>query len=776
MRRILLFLGVALTLNIYAQEGTKQLMPNSNDRLWIEFNSFTDNDFGNYSANEKERIHIYLKAGEIMHFGMKMNTDENYGNNVITDPSGIRFRINDPNGTPVYPETNMVTSGNGYIDTYTEAVTGPNGVILNGTTISGGYDALTYTAATSGNHYIEFDADWEWVNGWTRRFALEYFDVTVTDASNNVVTNPGEPNISAGRLWSKGWVFTNTSFELYPVKAEFYVFTSDEFINKVNYEMKPFSFSFVANSYGVSTVTTENYIERAQSQDDDQTTGDISEYRIYLNDPDRDVWPNTTLAPPKVQVWAEDTLIYDYDYYRDPMLDTIDDSTIELEKNRVGCTFESITIFKIEASIDGFVAVLIDIDGGGYSTEGHDRVIYREMKKGLNYILWDFKDDDGNEVANQDYSASATFLGRGPAHFPLYDVESLSSLTTSSIRPFRKLELTNYWDDSQITTWGDDGGAMQETDTVQLVINEEVPRMWTFDIADQYSNHNGNMNTMNSWFHAIDLGLSSMTLRVQQSDTKCVDGTAPYVGDIYKYGDKNSTMNFEDTDFSYKFFDPIDQPLSSIQVLSLPDNGTLYLSGTPVSVNDIVTAANTNLITFDPDADWYGKTAFAWRASNGSKWSLNEDSVYMIINTDPVISAIDDQKICTNTSLAAMPFTIGDDETPDALNVMAYSHNPSLVPNSNISIGGSGVNRTITVTPKSNTSGFAIIYVKVDDGLSESIEEFSLYVGPDLNFSGDTTVCVGDDLNLIAQEVGATYEWKYESTTIGTSKTLNITS
>lgn len=776
MKKALLFIFLLFTLYANAQEGTKQLMPNSNDRLWIEFNVFSGNNFGNYSATEKERINIYMNAGEILHFGMKMNTSENYGQNVITNSSKVSFRIKDPNGAIVFTERTMITSGSGYISSYDQAVTGPNGVILNGTTISGGYNALTYTATSTGNHYIEFNAQKTYIDyyGNSKRFALQYFDVTVTDATNHVKTNPGEPNQSAGRLWSKGWIFTNTSFNLYPVKAEFYVFTSDEFINKVNYEMKPFSFSFVANSYGVSTVTTDNYIQRAQSQENDLTSGDISEYRIYLNDPDRTVWPNTTLAPPKVEVTAEDTLIYDYDYYRSPMLNNIEKNHILLEKNRASCAYESITIFKIEANIDGFVAILIDIDGGGYSTTGNDRVIYRNMKKGLNYILWNFKDDNGDPVSEADYQASATFLGRGPAHFPLYDVESLSGLTTSSVRPFKKLELTNYWDDSQISTWGDDGGSMDETDKVQLIINEDVPRMWSFDSASEYSNHNGNLNTLNSWFHAIDLGLSKMVFRVEQSDSKCVDGTAPYVGDVYKYEDINTTMNFEDSDLSDKFFDPTDMPLNSIQVLSLPDHGTLYLSGSPINVNQIITVANINLITFVPDLDWYGKTQFAWKAYNGTKWSLNQDSIYLVFNTAPTISSMADQTICTNTSLTNMPFSIDDAETPSSLNVIAYSHNPSLVPNSNISIGGSGTNRTISVTPKTNTSGFAIIYVKVDDGLSESIEEFALYVGPDLNFLGDTTVCRDDDLNLVAQEVGATYVWKKDATSLGTSKTLNI--
>ena len=75
----------------------------------------------------------------------------------------------------------------------------------------------------------------------------------------------------------------------------------------------PVNVAFVVNSYGVTTYTEENYIKRTQSLDGDQTTGDdISEYRVFLNDPDRSVWTNTTLAPPKVQVWTEDTLFLDY--------------------------------------------------------------------------------------------------------------------------------------------------------------------------------------------------------------------------------------------------------------------------------------------------------------------------------------------------------------------------------------------------------------------------------------------------------------------------------
>src|SRR6056297_749820 len=176
---------VLMIFTAYGQEGTKQLMPNSNDRLWLEFKVFDGNDFGLYNCEERERINIYLRDGEIMHFGMKLS--ESIGTNywIVDDPNDVYFRIKDPSGTVVYPETRLgdILNSNGYIADYTQAVTGPNGVVLNGTTISGGYDALTYTAQTDGNHFIEFRE-----TGGTGfdRFALEFFDVTVTNASNNV--------------------------------------------------------------------------------------------------------------------------------------------------------------------------------------------------------------------------------------------------------------------------------------------------------------------------------------------------------------------------------------------------------------------------------------------------------------------------------------------------------------------------------------------------------------------------------------------------------------
>ncbi|MBR8537567.1 tandem-95 repeat protein [Carboxylicivirga sediminis] len=762
----------------FSQEGTKQFMPNSSDRLWLEIYRSDDKLFATQSATDKERLYVYLNAGEKMHFGMRM---ANYSEGRVSRTS---LRVKDGQGNIVFSERRFPSSGSGYISSYSEAVTGPEGVIINGTTISdgNGYTPYIYEAQSTGNHYIEFETwRWDYTPGGNnqirrRRFALEFFDVTVTDAGNNVITNPGQPNVSAGRLWSKGWAFTTTSYTDYPVKADFFVFTADEFVNKVQYEMKPYSFNFVANSYGVSLDVNDNVIEKAQSQDGDLTnTSDISEYRIFLNDPDRAVWQNTALPPPSVKVWFDDNLIYDYDYDRQPQELALEPSAIVLEKNNVTCPFESITMFKIETNIDGFATVLLDLDGNGYSTAGNDKALQLELKIGTNYVLWDFTNDNGVEVADGSYSATATFLGRGPAHFPLYDVESLSGISTYSIRPFNKLGPTLYWDDTQIGSWGDPtgNGSMDETQQKQLIINNHMPRVWIYDSNN--TAYNGNGTTMNSWFNAIDLGMPLINFDVITGTTKCVNGEAPVLGDIHLVAGIDEVISFNLTDFTDKYYDPNDLDLTEIQILTLPADGSLRLSGVPITAGQVILASQISNITYTPPSGFGGKYTFEFTASNGTNYALQSSIVNLVSNSAPSINAISDQTICTNEGLLSFPITIGDAETPaEDLTVIAYSHDQNAVENSGISLSGTGASRQLNVVPIPDQSGYAIIYVLVDDGYSQSIEEFALHIGPSVLFTGDVSVCVGGTLSLTAEEVGASYVWKKGETVLSTAQNLTV--
>ncbi|MBI3413924.1 MAG: DUF11 domain-containing protein [Verrucomicrobia bacterium] len=87
------------------------------------------------------------------------------------------------------------------------------------------------------------------------------------------------------------------------------------------------------------------------------------------------------------------------------------------------------------------------------------------------------------------------------------------------------------------------------------------------------------------------------------------------------------------------------------------------------------------------------------------------------LNESPKISAIGDQTTPEHTPTAAIGFTVSDAETQATeLIVNASSSNTNLLPIANITLGGTGTNRTVTLTPSANQSGNATVTLMVTDG------------------------------------------------------------
>lgn len=96
----------------------------------------------------------------------------------------------------------------------------------------------------------------------------------------------------------------------------------------------------------------------------------------------------------------------------------------------------------------------------------------------------------------------------------------------------------------------------------------------------------------------------------------------------------------------------------------------------------------------------------------------------------PTISPLIDRVVNKNTATPAIPFTVGDTDTPlTSLTLSATSSNPLVVPTSGIVFGGSGANRTVTVTPASGQSGVSEITITVNDGKWSDSSTFTLTVG-----------------------------------------------
>jgi formylglycine-generating enzyme required for sulfatase activity len=132
--------------------------------------------------------------------------------------------------------------------------------------------------------------------------------------------------------------------------------------------------------------------------------------------------------------------------------------------------------------------------------------------------------------------------------------------------------------------------------------------------------------------------------------------------------------------------------------------------------------------------------AFASRVANRSSSmpTFSHDSIgFRVVrssapddpDTAPTISDIAAQTTTEGGNTGALAFTIGDAQTPaSSLTLSGSSSNTTLVPYANIVFGGSGANRTATVTPASSQTGTATITVTVSDGSLTASDTFLLTV------------------------------------------------
>lgn len=155
-------------------------------------------------------------------------------------------------------------------------------------------------------------------------------------------------------------------------------------------------------------------------------------------------------------------------------------------------------------------------------------------------------------------------------------------------------------------------------------------------------------------------------------------------------------------------------------------------SGNYNGSSDLGNVTNTVFTQLVPGGHYYFVvTAFN---AGGAESDPSNEIDYLVPggNSPPAISDIQNQTIIVGTAIPTLPFIVGDAETNAAsLTVIAGSSNPTLVPVVNISFGGSGANRTITVVPVSGQIGVTTITVTVSDGQSGTASDtFMVTVNP----------------------------------------------
>jgi hypothetical protein len=141
-------------------------------------------------------------------------------------------------------------------------------------------------------------------------------------------------------------------------------------------------------------------------------------------------------------------------------------------------------------------------------------------------------------------------------------------------------------------------------------------------------------------------------------------------------------------------------------------------------------SGSNRTVTLTPHPGITANTTITLTVSDGQAGASTTFSLAVGNANAPTLTAIANQSTTTNTPVGPIPFIIGDVETPAAsLTLRGASTNTTLVPNANLVFGGSGSNRTVTVTPAANQIGVTLLTVFVSDGQLTNSTNFALTVG-----------------------------------------------
>lgn len=102
------------------------------------------------------------------------------------------------------------------------------------------------------------------------------------------------------------------------------------------------------------------------------------------------------------------------------------------------------------------------------------------------------------------------------------------------------------------------------------------------------------------------------------------------------------------------------------------------------------------------------------------------------VNQAPTITDVADLTLPEGTS-TLVAFSIEDVDTPlDSLALSVSSSNPILLPLENLQLGGTGSNRTLSISPAPRESGTGTITLTVSDGVRAASDTFIVTVAPAL--------------------------------------------
>ena len=206
---------------------------------------------------------------------------------------------------------------------------------------------------------------------------------------------------------------------------------------------------------------------------------------------------------------------------------------------------------------------------------------------------------------------------------------------------------------------------------------------------------------------ASDGGLSSAAATVTM--TLAAVNDAPTLAAIAVTGTEDTTLAFTSANFTGAYSDVENTALATITVVTLPATGTLKLSGTAVTVNQVIAAANLGALTYEPAANENGAKTFTVTASDGGLSSaaatvsmtltaVNDAPVFATLNGTPSFTengsavqldsdaTVADAELDAANNYNGATLTLARQTTPNTDDVFGFATGTVTVSGSNLQI------------------------------------------------------------------------------------------
>jgi len=469
MKRIYLTMFIMAFYMCSFAEGTLQLITCPTCEAGISINDKAQ--FAYPGLTEERRLHI--RVGDF-------TNEEIYVALGQTDVGGAWFsRLVSPSGVQyTYDGTGFVAGGTPAtlpvaITSAAENSAGPNGVIQAGAAAAttGSYTSTVFAPNENGDWYIEFTDD----AGFgipTVSARVPLWDISVVDLATTAVIN--------GRLWSEQWgLRSGPGAQNDPgdfLASTFFVYTEPEMvvtaieIGDSNDPGWGGDWLIACNRYGIDNAAFlgGNPAAARQSYDGDADAdfGPLSEYKIFVNEPDIIEFPSG------IQDIQVDVI----------SVDLCDD----------GNSFISF-VTNVQAVGD------IILDFPPQSNNGPEDVPITAtlINPGANSIPWNGFDGQGNLVPAGTSFFVRLFAGASTVHFPMFDIEGVTGMKARLVRPGTPGFIGLYWDNSQIPP---DNAANPVTEIAD-------PGCISSPTVACNAYGNSNNRTLNMWWNGLETNI-----------------------------------------------------------------------------------------------------------------------------------------------------------------------------------------------------------------------------------------------------------------------------